>query len=437
MNQRKAESSPGRAPARPATARSLAARVLERVDENAAYAAAALDAELDRHPSLDPRDRGLTAELVYGVLRTRGAIQKRILEHAPRGVSDRLVARHLDLAAYQLLLLDRVPAWAAVDETVAEIRRARGGRVAGFANAVLRRVAEGPKLELASAVRESAPGWLLERLTSAVGQSEAEALLGSDIPLGRSFARLVSGRTAPEWFETAEAHPLWPFARVLPGGDPEKLPGFAEGAFVVQELGAQLVGLALGVRAGERVLDACAGRGQKTSLLAEQIGAEGELWAADAHPEKLANLTRELARLRLSPVKTAPVDWTLGPGDVPGGFDRVLVDAPCTGVGTLRRRPEIARRLGPEDPARLGALALAILRGAARQARPGGRVVFAVCSVFAEEAERVVEQVQDLLDPVPFDAPALAPLVGENTSLRLLPRAHGTDGYFVASFARR
>ena len=426
------------APARAVTARSLAARVIERVEEDSAYAAAALDAELDRHPALDPRERALAAELSYGVLRTRRALEARITAHAPRGIADRLVRRLLLVATYQLLLLDRIPAWAAVDEAVSEIRRARGPRVAGFANAVLRKVAEGPKLELGVAVRESAPAWLFERLTNAVGREEAEGLFGVNVPLGRSFARLVSGRTPPPWFAEAEANALAPAARVLPGGDPERLEGYAEGAFVVQELGAQLVGLALGARQGERVLDACAGRGQKTSLLVERVGATGEVWATDQHPEKLANLGRELARLGLPPARTAAVDWTLGPGDVPGGFDRVLVDAPCTGVGTLRRRPEIAQRLTPEDPARLGALALAILREAAGRARSGGRVVFAVCSVFREEAEAVIEHVADLLEPAPFDAPELAGFTAPNTtSFRLLPRAHGTDGYFVASFARR
>lgn len=437
MSARRASPESGRAPVSPVSARSIAARVLERVEADSAYAAAALDAELDRHPDLDRRERALASELVYGVLRTRGALERRIAEYAPRGVADRLVLRLLLVAAYQLLLLDRVPAWAAVDAAVAEIRRARGARVAGFANAVLRRVAAGEKLVLAAAVRESAPVWLVERLASAVGPDEAFALLGAEVPLGRSFARLVAGRTAPLWAESAEPSPLSALARVLPGGDPEKLDGFGAGAFVVQELGAQLVALALGVRAGERVLDACAGRGQKTSFFAERAEPSGEVWAADLHPEKLENLKRELARLGLPAVSTAAVDWTLGSGEVPGGFDRVLVDAPCTGVGTLRRRPEIARRLTPEDPARLGALALAILRAAAGRARPGGRVLFAVCSVLVEEAEAVVAAVGDLLEPAPFDAPELAALTDGKTSLRLLPRAHGTDGYFVASFCRR
>jgi 16S rRNA (cytosine967-C5)-methyltransferase len=419
------------------SARVLAVRVLERVERDGAYAAAALDAELDRHPQLDVRDRALLSELVYGVLRTERALGQRLLAHAPRGISDTLVRLHLEVAAYQILLLDRIPTWAAVDEAIGDLKRARGERVAGFGNAVLRKLAAGPKLDPVAAVRESAPGWLFAKLVNVVGAREAEALLGAGVPLGRNWARLVAGKSAPAWLDAAEPHGASPLARKLPGGDPEKLEGYAEGAFVVQEPGAQLVGLALGAGPGERVLDACAGRGQKTTLLVEQVGSAGEVWAADSHPKKLDALGRELARLGWSGVRTAAVDWTLGPGDVPDGFDRVLVDAPCTGTGTLRRRPEIALRLRPDDPARLSELQTHILRGAAARARPGGRVVFAVCSVLSEEAEDVVGKVSDLLMPAPFDVEPFARLSPGATSLRLLPIAHDTDGYFVASFVRR
>jgi 16S rRNA (cytosine967-C5)-methyltransferase len=420
------------------SARAIAVRVLERVEKDAAFAAAALDAELDRYPQLDPRDRALTAELVYGVLRTRGALEKRVLAHAPRGVNDSLVFLHLLVAAYQILLLDRVPPWAAVDEAIGEIRRARGGRVAGFGNAVLRKVVAGERPELARAIRESAPAWLCERLDALLGVPEADALLGAGVPLGRVWGRAVGSGAAAPWLEAAERHPVSPLARQLPGGDPEKLPGFAEGAFVVQEPGAQLVALALGARPGERVLDACAGRGQKTTLLLEQVGPGGEVWASDSHPKKLEVLAREAERLGLHAARSAAVDWTLGAGDVPDGFERVLVDAPCTGVGTLRRRPEISARLTPEDPARLAELQLAILRAAASRARPGGRVVYAVCSVLREEAEAVLERVTDLLEPAPFESEALRSLGDAGaTSLRLTPLRHQTDGYFIASFVRR
>jgi 16S rRNA (cytosine967-C5)-methyltransferase len=185
------------------------------------------------------------------------------------------------------------------------------------------------------------------------------------------------------------------------------------------------------------VLDACAGRGQKATLLAERM-EEGRLVAADLYPEKLEAMAAELTRLHLPTIETRGVDWTVGQGGLPDDFDRVLVDAPCSGSGTLRRRPEILRRLQPGDPERLGRLAESILRSAASRARRGGVVLFAVCSVLREECEDVVARVTDVLEPSPFDAPELAgELVTGHTALRLLTGLHGTDGYFMASFRRR
>jgi 16S rRNA (cytosine967-C5)-methyltransferase len=418
------------------SARTIAAEVLGRVERDGAYAAAVLDAELDRHPGLDPRERALAAELVYGTLRTKGALLQVVTRHAPRGITDDTARHHLLIAAYQLLLLDRVPAWAAVDEAVEILKSLRGPRVAGFANAVLRKLG-GERLELDRAIRESAPPWLFAALERAVGEEEALGLLGAGERLGRSWVRVAAHAEVPEWLSSAEPHRTVPGARAAPGGDPEKLEGYAQGAFTVQEPGAQLVALALGARPGERVLDACAGRGKKTMVLAERLEKEGELWATDSHPKKLQVLLREAERLHVVPPRTAAVDFTLGSGDVPGTFDRVLVDAPCTGVGTLRRRPEIAERLTPEDPARLGRLATTIVRGAASRVRSGGRLVFAVCSVLEDEAEAVVESVSDLLAPISFDAPEICAMFGEgSTHFRILPKKHGTDGYFVASFVK-
>ncbi|HWP08933.1 MAG TPA: transcription antitermination factor NusB, partial [Polyangiaceae bacterium] len=170
------------------SARVVAVRVLERVERDGAFAAAALDAELDRHPQLDVRDRGLSSELVYGVLRTRRALGERLLAHAPRGIADALVRLHLEVAAYQILLLDRIPAFAAVDEAIGDLKRARGPRVAGFGNAVLRKLALEPKLDPVAAVRTSAPAWLVAKLEAAVGAREAEALLGAGVASGRLWA---------------------------------------------------------------------------------------------------------------------------------------------------------------------------------------------------------------------------------------------------------
>jgi 16S rRNA (cytosine967-C5)-methyltransferase len=422
----------------------VAARVLERVLHDGAFAAAALDAELQRAAQLDPRDRALATEIVYGVLRTLRALDSRLEAHAPRGLPDDVRVRsQLLVAAYQLLLLDRVPAHAAVDSAVGAIKAARGEKLSGFANAILRKVAADEKPTRERAVLENVPSWLLDQMTASVGAEEARALLGASgdsADVGPNVTiRLVGNRWESfEWLSSAEKGRVSPLARRIPrGGSLLRRPGYAEGAFVVQEEGAQVVALALGARPAERVLDACAGRGQKTTLLRERVGSGAELWAADLYAEKLAAQEREMHRLGLVPAKTAAVDLSVGSGELPDGFDRVLVDAPCTGTGTLRHRPEILLRLSPDDPPRLAALSEKILRRAAGLVRPGGRVVFAVCSVLRTECETVVDRVRDVLSPTPFDAPELEPLVprGE-TVLRLSPARHGTDGFFVQSLVR-
>jgi 16S rRNA (cytosine967-C5)-methyltransferase len=409
---------------------------VERVLVDDAFVAAALDAELERHPQLEPRERGLATELAYGTMRTEPALRARLLVHAPRGVSDERVLAQLLVAAYQILLLERVPAFAAVDAAVNGVKRERGPRVAGFANAVLRKLAKtGEKLSQQQALREAVPAWLWQSLGAAVGEEQALGLVAGEAFTG---LRPRLGAELPEWLARLPGGRAVPSARLVRGeGDPRKKPGYAEGRFTVQEEGAQAIGLALGARTGERVLDACAGRGQKSTLLAERVGAAG-LVACDLYPEKLHALATEAARLGLGEIETRGVDWSVGRGGLGGDFDRVLVDASCSGTGTLRRRSEILRRLGPADPARLAGLAESILRSAAACAKPGGAVLFAVCSVLREECEELVARVGDVLEPAPFDAPELpAELVAGKTSLRLLPGVHGTDGYFMASFRRR
>lgn len=405
---------------------------MERALVDDAYVAAALDAELRRHPQLDPRERALATELAYGTMRTEPVLRARLFVHAPRGVSDERVLAQLLVAAYQILLLERVPAFAAVDAAVNGVKRERGPRVAGFANAVLRKLARtGEKLTTAQALRESVPAWLWQSLCEVVGEEEALALVSADAYTG---LRPRLGAELPAWLAELPTGQVVSSARLVRGeGDPRQRPGYAEGAFTLQEEGAQAIGLALGVRPGERVLDACAGRGQKSTLIAERLEG-GHLVACDLYPEKLAALEAEAQRLKLAPIETRGVDWSVGQGGLAADFDRVLVDAPCSGTGTLRRRPEILRRLGPADPARLGALSESILRSAASRAKPGGTVLFAVCSVLREECEDVVARVADVLEPTSLNAPELA--VGK-TSLRLLPGAHGTDGYFLAAFRRR
>jgi 16S rRNA (cytosine967-C5)-methyltransferase len=355
----------------------------------------------------------------------------------------------LAIAAYQVLVLTRVPAFAAVSEAVSLARATRGGeKVAGFVNAVLRKVSREQRPDeatLARAALASADPALAEAIVRAIGEDAALALFVGDAapPLGLRVER-ASERDA--WLTrlcaarpdaTFEAGRVSPHAILARGaGRVPDLPGYAEGAWTPQEEGSQVVALSLGARPGETVLDACAGRGNKTGLLARAVGPGGAVDACDLHPKKLERLARELERIGVAPRRAYAVDWSVGAGDVTGPYDRVLVDAPCSGTGTIRRRPELLlRRLGA-DLAALAALQKAILARAAGLVRPGGRVVFAVCSVLREEAEDVVATAADAgLVPAPFDAD-VAPWGEGRASFRLLPHEHGTDGYFVTSFVK-
>jgi 16S rRNA (cytosine967-C5)-methyltransferase len=437
------------------TARSVAADVVVRVLRDKAYAAAALDAELERNVQLDVRDRALATEIAYGTLRLLGWLEKRVGQHATKGVKsiEVHVRAHLLVAAYQVLVLTRVPAFAAVDEAVSTVRALRGPRVAGFVNAVLRKIASEPKpdgSELARAALEAADPALAAALVNAIGREGALSLLAPEETPALGL-RVEDASSREAWIaRLREARPeatiepgrVSPLAIVARGaGRLTDLPGWQEGAWTSQEEGSQIIALALGARPGESVLDACAGRGNKTGLLARAVrgeGAAGGVDAADLHPAKLERLGIELGRIGVQARTTFAVDWAAGVGAAGGGYDRALVDAPCSGTGTVRRRPELLLRRTAADLSELATLQRSILGRVATLVRPGGRLVYAVCSVLREEAEDVIADAGRLgLEPAPFDASIAAVVAPAGAaSFRLLPHEHGTDGYFVASFVR-
>ena len=440
---------------RPASGRDVAARVLARVAKDGAFAAAALDAELAKTVQLEPRDRALATELVYGSLRVQPWLLEEIGRFTPKGVGsiEPAVRAHLIVAAYQLFFT-RVPAFAAVSETVGSVKALRGPRVGAFANAVLRKLATRAETlgeaERVEAVVASSPAWLREALDRALGADGARGFLRAGAEPPPVAIRVEAAGERDAWI--AKLRQAAPEASVEPGraspraillrgaGKPQSLPGWAEGAWAVQEEGSQLAALAVGARPGETVLDACAGRGNKTGLLARAVDPGGAVDACDSGPAKLARLVEELARLGLRARHTLAVDWTVGSGEVTGLYDRVLVDAPCTGVGTLRRRPEITLRREAADLAGKTRDQVAITSRAADHVRPGGALVFVVCSVLREEAEDVVDAVlaaRPELALAPFDAPEARAIAGDAPTMRLLPDVHGTDGYFVAMLRRR
>jgi 16S rRNA (cytosine967-C5)-methyltransferase len=451
----------------PVTARNIAAEVIARVERDGAFAAAVLDHELKRAAQLGPRDRALATELLYGTLRVRPLLEKSIEAATPRGIQalDPRTRALLLVAAYQIHYT-RIPAFAAVSEAVEAIRAIKGRAVGGFANGALRQLAKAaeaaPLPRPPIAYREATAPWLRRALERSIGDDATEALLTAGPvppPINLRVRNGGAGYEATRDAWIARLREAAPQAKIEAGevspasirlrgaGDPHALPGYAEGAWTIQEEGSQLIGLLLGARPGELVLDACAGRGNKSSLLAEALESDdgtplGRLDVADLHPDKLGRLGNDFARLKLKPPATFGVDWAVGVGDVPRAtYDRVLVDAPCSGTGTIRRRPEIQTRRQPADLPDLARAQVAILRNAAEVVRPGGRLVYAVCSVLRDEAEAVVARVleeRDDLEAVAFDAEIAPRVFAEGaTSGRLLTHQHGTDAYFVASLRRR
>lgn len=424
-------------------AREIAARVLLRVLREDAFAAAVLDAELARAAQLEANDRGLATELVYGTLRFWGWLDDRVARRATRRgrAIDPRVRVQLVLAAYQLFFLRGVPAFAAVNEAVGAVRAAQGARVAAFANAVLRKLADeaqNERVDPSAAIVRATPKWLLRELAGALGGEEtARAYVRASLeppPIGirvrdaseREVWMAKLRAAAPEGasIEPGQASPLAILVRGA--GRPQALPGWSEGEWTIQEEGSQVVALALGARPGDEVLDACAGRGNKTGLLARAVAPGGAVDAADLHASKLARLEEELSRGGVHPRATYAVDWSVGSGGVEGRlYDRVLVDAPCTGTGTLRRRPELALRRERDDVRALADLQLAIVTRAAGHLKPGGTLVYAVCSVLREEGEGVVGRL------------GAAAGLEKVTERRLLPMVEGTDGYYVATLRKR
>jgi 16S rRNA (cytosine967-C5)-methyltransferase len=405
-------------------ARRAAYQVLLRVFEDGAYADRALRSAAS---GLDERDRALTRRLAFG------AVQRaRTLDHAIEVLGRRKVHRldppvraALRLGAYQLGFVDGVPRYAAVNESVELVRRARLERAVSFTNAVLRRLADGIGELLRAlpegtareaALRHSYPDWVAEIWERDLGLEDAIALMRAQNEPAELAVRLVRGEI------DGRPDPVIPGAWQVERLDQDAL---AEGRVWPQSRASQLVGLAVGAREGDRTLDLCAAPGGKATML------EGEVVAVEVNEARARELEEATRRLQVSNVRVVVADGRALPGEL-DGFDRALVDAPCSGLGVLNQRPDLRWRAEP-----LPELQLELLRAAAGRVRPGGTVVYSVCTVNADESEAVVdasglEVDLSLAEEWPqFRHPRRPEF------LQTLPHVHGTTGFFVARLRRR
>ncbi len=427
--------------------RTLAVDALVRVEQGA-FSNIVLPAML-RGSELSARDRAFATGLVYSAIRRRMA-----LDHLLEMVTDRPLAE-LDppvRAAVRLgtaQLLDGVPAHAAVSETVDAVAR-RAPRARGFVNAVLRKVAalgppwpwpEGDSVD-AVAVRTSHPEWIVRRLSDDLGAAAAAGVLESDNVPPAVTLRPNPRRTTPDDLaaELAAAGvdvsrgALVPDALVTTGtGDPAALPAVVEGRATPQDQASQAVVAQLRPQPGEIVLDVAAGPGGKATGVGELVGDDGLVLATDVHPAR-ARLVRDTAnRLGLGSVHAVAADARLLPVGAAARFDRVLVDAPCSGLGVLRRRPEARFRVQPSDVDDLAALQRELLTAAVPLVRPGGRLVYSVCTLTRAESVAIDEWMARTFPHLVAEPPPGDPWRPWGRGALLLPQAAGTDGMFVLS----
>jgi 16S rRNA (cytosine967-C5)-methyltransferase len=445
-----------RAP-RPSAARAVAARVLERVESDAAFADLALDAELSRR-ALPARDVALATEIVYGTLRWQRYLDWILAPHSRRRLPtlDARVRVLLRMTAYQVARLERVPAFAAVNDAVSLARGAPG--VAEYVNAVLRaftrrgaaeREPAPPRDPLeALATRCSFPTWLAARWVARYGAAEAEALmraLNERPPLAvrantrRGSRETLAARLREEDGVAAGATRLAPEGLVVEGGgDPGRWRAFAEGACVVQDEGSMLMARLLEPEAGATIADVCAAPGTKTTHLAQLMDDRGRVLAFDPQPARLARVGEAAARLGVTIVEMLEgTVEALAPARA-GTCDGVLVDAPCTNLGVLRRNPEVKWRRQPADLAAAAERQRSILAAAATLVRTGGRLVYATCSLEPEENDEVVRDFLSAHPDFAVDAPAAFPVAPDAAGfVRCLPHRHGTDGFTAIRLRRR
>ncbi len=447
----------------PTAPRMIAIRVVERVQRAGAYADLALHHALvqSRMPAAD---RGLATELVYGTLRWRGRLDYLIEKALDRDISklEPLVTSALRVGAYQLFFSDRIPANAAVDEAVRCVRAMGLERATGLVNAVLRRLAregdaiEFPKIEtdpidyLVHA--ESLPRWLAKRWLDEFGAEEAASLAATLNQAAPVTVRVNRTKTTREALlpELTERFPDATACRYAPDGiilgrkgDAGQDPAFLSGKISVQDEASQLVVHLLDPRPGERILDTCSAPGTKTAAIAERLNGEGHVLALDRHPRRLQLVGRGIRRLEIGGVATLERDATQSLVDLAADepFDRILVDAPCSGLGALRRNPDARWRIRPEDLESLGKVQRAILESAAEVLRPGGSLVYSTCTITKEENESVIQGFMATRPGWQIAAKESAPvelqeLIDENGFLRLLPHQHDTDGFFAVRLIR-
>jgi 16S rRNA (cytosine967-C5)-methyltransferase len=439
-----------------ANPRQAACETLLRIRKEGGFADRLIDSELTNGSLIGP-DRGLYAELVFGVLRRQGTLDhilQQLLEK-PMVELDPLALVILRIGLYQLTCLDRIPESAAVNESVNLAKLITPG-TSGLINAVLRNylrrrdsitfpdIATHPAEAIAA--RHSQPEWLAEQWIDQLGVGEAQQLAEASSQQPPLTLRVNTLRSSREELlqefagQGIEATPcrFSPDGIALSGRHMvNTLPGFDAGLFAVQDEASQLAGRLLGAEPGERVWDACCAPGGKTCHVAQLMDDRGELIATDISRSKLTLVQESLRRLGITSVTTAVADLHQPDTFPEGSFDRILLDAPCSGLGVIRRNPEAKWRLFSGDVTRLAAVQKTLLKNAAVRLKPGGTLLYSTCSTSEAENELVIEDFLlhhpgFVLENLNDFFPELSGLIAFYGMFRVWPHRHGMDGFFAA-----
>lgn len=438
------------------SARVTALGVLVSCRSAGAWADAALKTRLSRDGLRGP-EAALCSRIVYGVLQNQllldfylGAYCTQKIDHLQPPL-----AEILRIGAYQILYLDKVPDSVAVNTSVELAKLSGRGQASGLVNAVLRKVSQNKNqlpaipdrdMERYLSIRYSHPKWLIKRLLPLLGREETEAFLAADNTVAPITIQVNPLRTTVEELTeelmasgvTVKPHAWVSGCLELSGtGDLTAFKAFQEGKFLVQDPAARLVSLVAGVKPGQAVLDVCAAPGGKSFSAAFAMEDRGRILSCDLHESKLKRVREGAERLGLSCVEVAAANGRVFREEWKDAFDTVLVDAPCSGLGIIRKKPD-TRYKKPDDLFALPVIQNAILANAARYVRPGGTLVYSTCTILPEENQQVTDAFLGLhpeFSLSPFDLPE--PVGKTDGTLTLWPQRHETDGFYICRMTRQ
>lgn len=443
------------------TARELALDVLIAVEQRGAYSNLALTNAL-RKTKLDPRDVALATELVYGTVGRLNSLDFYLKPQlkTPLPKLEPWVRNLLRLTAYQLFHLERIPHFAAINEAV-EIAKRRGQKASGFINGVLRATLRNqdnlrpPSAQKDwvrhTAIKHAHPEWMVQTWEQTFGREATDALCAANNTRPTFSLRVNTHRTTrDELLQTladagikAAPSTVSPYGILLEEGlDITQLPAFRDGLCTVQDESSMLVAQALAPEPGQRTLDCCAAPGGKTTHLAELMHDQGEVLAVDIHDHKIELIHNIADRLGLSSIQTRAGDIRDVISDA-GSFDRILLDAPCSGLGVIRRKPDLKWFKQPGDIREISEIQRDLLHTVAPALKPGGYLVYSTCTILPEENELLV---RDFLDSHPdFEPAPIADVLPQGVQpadpnawfIQILPQDFNSDGFFISRLRRK